>query len=63
MRESTMYRSILRETLKHNAPIWKKEYWQDSSGNWVSIGVCEEVRIAIEVHCIILDVLDANKIV
>jgi molybdopterin synthase catalytic subunit len=29
------------DTLKHNAPIWKKEYWQDGSSNWVSIGACE----------------------
>ena len=31
------------DTLKHNAPIWKKEYWSDGSSNWVSIGACEEV--------------------
>ncbi|MDV3001946.1 MAG: Molybdopterin synthase catalytic subunit [Chroococcopsis gigantea SAG 12.99] len=30
------------DTLKHNAPIWKKEYWQDGSSNWVSIGSCEQ---------------------
>ncbi len=30
------------DTLKHNAPIWKKEHWQDGSSNWVSIGACEE---------------------
>jgi molybdopterin synthase catalytic subunit len=29
-------------TLKHNAPIWKKEHWQDGSSSWVSIGICEE---------------------
>jgi molybdopterin synthase catalytic subunit len=29
-------------TLKHNAPIWKKEHWQDGSTSWVSIGICEE---------------------
>ena len=29
------------DTLKHNAPIWKKEHWADGSSNWVSIGVCE----------------------
>jgi molybdopterin synthase catalytic subunit len=28
------------DTLKHNAPIWKKEYWQDGSSTWVSIGAC-----------------------
>ncbi len=30
------------DTLKHNAPIWKKEHWQDGTSNWVSIGACEE---------------------
>lgn len=30
------------DTLKHNAPIWKKEHWADSSSSWVSIGSCEE---------------------
>ncbi|MGB3137419.1 MAG: molybdenum cofactor biosynthesis protein MoaE [Nodosilinea sp.] len=30
------------DTLKHNAPIWKKEHWQDGSTSWVSIGACEE---------------------
>lgn len=30
------------DTLKHNAPIWKKEHWQDGSTGWVSIGACEE---------------------
>jgi len=33
------------DTLKHNAPIWKKEWYskQDGtlSGSWVSIGACE----------------------
>ena len=29
-------------TLKHNAPIWKKEHWQNGSTSWVSIGICEE---------------------
>ncbi|GET37079.1 molybdenum cofactor biosynthesis protein MoaE [Microseira wollei] len=29
------------DTLKHNAPIWKKEHWQDGSSSWVSIGACE----------------------
>ncbi len=28
-------------TLKHNAPIWKKEHWVDGSSHWVSIGACE----------------------
>ncbi len=30
------------DTLKHNAPIWKKEHWIDGSTSWVSIGSCEE---------------------
>ncbi|MFM2063619.1 MAG: hypothetical protein RLZZ507_3290 [Cyanobacteriota bacterium] len=30
------------DTLKHNAPIWKKEHWQDGSSSWVSIGACEK---------------------
>ena len=30
------------DTLKHNAPIWKKEHWVDGSTSWVSIGSCEE---------------------
>ncbi len=30
------------DTLKHNAPIWKKEHWQDGVSNWVSIGACEQ---------------------
>lgn len=29
------------DTLKHNAPIWKKEYWADGASSWVSIGACE----------------------
>lgn len=29
------------DTLKHNAPIWKKEHWQDGSSTWVSIAACE----------------------
>lgn len=31
------------DTLKHNAPIWKKEHWADGASTWVSIGACEEV--------------------
>ena len=30
------------DTLKHNAPIWKKEHWNDGSSSWVSIGACEQ---------------------
>jgi molybdopterin synthase catalytic subunit len=29
------------DTLKHNAPIWKKEFCLDGSSSWVSIGSCE----------------------
>ena len=29
------------DSLKHHAPIWKKEHWADGSSNWVSIGACE----------------------
>jgi molybdopterin synthase catalytic subunit len=32
------------DTLKHNAPIWKKEYWQDGASEWVSIGACEQMH-------------------
>ena len=32
------------DTLKHNAPIWKKEHWLDGSSTWVSIGACEQVE-------------------
>jgi molybdopterin synthase catalytic subunit len=31
------------DTLKHNAPIWKKEHWADGSTSWVSIGACEQL--------------------
>jgi molybdopterin synthase catalytic subunit len=30
------------DTLKHNAPVWKKEHWADGSSSWVSIGACEQ---------------------
>ena len=33
------------DTLKHNAPIWKKEHWQNGSTSWVSIGACEQLEI------------------
>ena len=29
------------DTLKHQAPIWKKEHWADGSSRWVGIGECE----------------------
>ncbi|WP_159786715.1 molybdenum cofactor biosynthesis protein MoaE [Sodalinema gerasimenkoae] len=32
------------DTLKHTAPIWKKEHWQDGTSTWVSIGACEEAE-------------------
>ena len=32
------------DTLKHNAPIWKKEYWADGSSGWVSIAACEQTK-------------------
>lgn len=32
------------DTLKHNAPIWKKEYWCDGQSEWVSIGACEQAN-------------------
>lgn len=28
-------------TLKHHAPIWKKEHWADGASSWVSINDCE----------------------
>ena len=28
------------DTLKHTAPIWKKEHWEDGSTSWVSIAAC-----------------------
>lgn len=30
------------DTLKHEAPIWKKEHWQDGTSSWVSIAACEQ---------------------
>ncbi len=32
------------DALKHNAPVWKKEYWKDGSSNWVNIGACENLH-------------------
>ncbi len=29
------------DTLKHEAPIWKKEHWVDGTSSWVSIAACE----------------------
>lgn len=29
------------DTVKHEAPIWKKEYWRDGTSSWVSVGDCE----------------------
>lgn len=31
------------DTLKHEAPIWKKEHWADGSSSWVSIGDCDHI--------------------
>lgn len=33
------------DTLKHNAPIWKKEHFEDGVSNWVSIGMCEQLNM------------------
>lgn len=30
------------DTLKHNAPIWKKEWFKNGNSTWVSIGACEQ---------------------
>lgn len=30
------------DTLKHNAPIWKKEHFENGASSWVSIGMCEQ---------------------
>lgn len=32
------------DTLKHKAPIWKKEHSTDGLSSWVSIGACEDVK-------------------
>jgi molybdopterin synthase catalytic subunit len=29
------------DTLKHTAPIWKKEHWADGSSEWVSLAACD----------------------
>ena len=36
------------DTLKHQAPIWKKEHWADGSSSWVSIGACESAEVTAE---------------
>ena len=30
------------DTLKHNAPVWKKEWFEDGASTWVSIGACQQ---------------------
>jgi molybdopterin synthase catalytic subunit len=32
------------DTLKHEAPIWKKEHWQNGASTWVSIAACEQIN-------------------
>jgi molybdopterin synthase catalytic subunit len=32
------------DTVKHHAPIWKKEIWQNGSSTWVNIGDCERIE-------------------
>ena len=32
------------DTLKHTAPIWKKEHFADGSSEWVSIGACDDLH-------------------
>lgn len=32
------------DTLKHTAPIWKKEHFADGSSEWVSIGDCDRLH-------------------
>jgi molybdopterin synthase catalytic subunit len=34
------------DTLKHQAPIWKKEHWRDGSSDWVSIADCDHLTVA-----------------
>ncbi len=33
------------DSLKHHAPIWKKEYWQDGASEWVNIGACDQQHL------------------
>ena len=37
------------DTLKHNAPIWKKEHFQSGASSWVSIGMCERELDSVEI--------------
>ena len=30
------------DTLKHQAPIWKKEHWATGGSSWVNIGDCDK---------------------
>ncbi len=39
------------DTLKHQAPIWKKEHWQDGASTWVSIAACEQVNSSNPLGC------------
>lgn len=39
------------DTLKHQAPIWKKEHWQDGASTWVSIGACEQPNTSATSGC------------
>ena len=41
-REAFAACSYAIDTLKHNAPIWKKEWFANGSSTWVSIGACEQ---------------------
>ncbi|NJL84467.1 MAG: molybdenum cofactor biosynthesis protein MoaE [Chloroflexaceae bacterium] len=36
------------DTLKHNAPIWKKEHGADGASSWVSIGACEQMGAGLD---------------
>jgi len=35
--------SYIIDNLKHNAPIWKKEFWLDGSSDWISIAQCDHL--------------------
>jgi molybdopterin synthase catalytic subunit len=35
------------DTLKHQAPIWKKEHWCDGASAWVSIAACEQSELGV----------------